>query len=47
MTYKQLAETERYQIFSLKEASFSGHVFIPLFLTYNEGKYVRDRDGIS
>ncbi|CDG92828.1 oligopeptide transport protein (ABC superfamily, peri_bind) (fragment) [Xenorhabdus bovienii str. feltiae Florida] len=24
-----------------------GHVFIPLFLTYNEGKYVRDRDGIS
>uniref|UniRef100_UPI001E5D2BB9 ABC transporter substrate-binding protein n=1 Tax=Xenorhabdus bovienii TaxID=40576 RepID=UPI001E5D2BB9 len=21
-----------------------GHVFIPLFLTYNEGKYVRDRD---
>ncbi|CDG92323.1 hypothetical protein XBFFL1_2160001 [Xenorhabdus bovienii str. feltiae Florida] len=25
----------------------AGHVFIPLFLTYNEGKYVRDRDGIS
>ncbi|MDE9565606.1 hypothetical protein KKI93_16405 [Xenorhabdus bovienii] len=24
-----------------------GHVFIPLFLTYNEGKYVRDSDGIS
>ncbi|MCP9268456.1 hypothetical protein M5U04_10180 [Xenorhabdus sp. XENO-1] len=27
--------------------SYSSHVFIPLFLTYNESKYVRDRDGIS
>ncbi|CDG91302.1 hypothetical protein [Xenorhabdus bovienii] len=40
--------------YSIKDIEFfktyldkEGHVFIPLFLTYNEGKYVRDRDGIS